>query len=327
MGGVACRVAHLLCPHHRMKAFEQQRGPPTHKALGVHRGADRRSELLVVVVVLRRMAAHEAKLRLERARRASGGGGLQRAQRLPRGAAHLVDQLHLHVGAHIDDELAPLGDDLLNRERLEVDREADGKDDHRALDARRVDFDARERTEADLLLVWVLREPRQVGATVDEALRNLEHEAGLALPARGGGAGRIRESDVTVERGRHEGELDTASHPRRGVGLPEGSWQHATAHAAIHLGRLLKFGKLDQSTVDAVDRRDVLVAARERCGSRREGRYVPAKHGVVLDEERARVEPCGHKLVVLDLVRHPGPSGGLLEPLVGCQRRGNARPR
>ena len=94
-----------------------------------------------------------------------------------------------------------------------------------------------------------LGEPRELSASVDHPLLELEDEA--ASPATC-----IAEGHVAVDCGGHEGSLDAASDAVV-VRLPEHLGQNAPLHAAIELGHPRQLAKLDDARVDAVNGRHV----------------------------------------------------------------------
>ena len=134
---------------------------------------------------------------------------------------------------------------------IDVSRpKADVEDDHRALDPLLEDLEAGERREQDLLLVRVLREPRDLGAAIDDPHLDLEEQPRLAA------ARRVVRGDLAVGRRRHERELDTAADILL-VRLSKLLGEHAAADAAVHLARRRQLAQLDDRRVDRVQRRRV----------------------------------------------------------------------
>mmetsp|Transcript_17139 Transcript_17139/g.57696 ORF Transcript_17139/g.57696 Transcript_17139/m.57696 type:complete len:535 (+) Transcript_17139:124-1728(+) len=209
---------------------------------------------------------------LVRRRLDDGGGDAQQLSlRLCRRLRVELDERYPRVvllGAEVGDdvlcnlaaELVALRDDLLDRERLEVDVEAHLHDQHRLIDGRVHHLEAGKRSEGDLALVRVLREPLHRSAAVDHPHLHLEEHPRLR-PLRA--ARRVELGDVLLERRRHERVLDAAAH-LLGVRPPERLGEHRAADAAVHrLGRH-QLRQLDDRRVDAVKRCRVRVHRRLR---------------------------------------------------------------
>ena len=116
-----------------------------------------------------------------------------------------------------------LAHDLINGERIEVDRGRDAHDEHIAFDMCGLHLQTSERVEEHFLLVRVLRDGRDVGAAVDHALMDLEQNASLFASC-------ITEGYLTVHCSRHEGAFDATAHAK-GVGFVELLWKRFIGHA------------------------------------------------------------------------------------------------
>ena len=152
-----------------------------------------------------------------------------------------------------------LGEHLLDRERVEVDRRPHRHDEHRVLHVVLEELEARQRREQDLLLVRVLAEPREVGAAVDHPHLHLhEHREAAAAAA---ALVRVEHRLVPLLRRRGEAELDAAAvvvlvlahHLAR---------QRAPRDAAEDGAGARELAHLDDGGVDEVERRRVQVAVR-----------------------------------------------------------------
>jgi len=152
--------------------------------------------------------------------------------------------------------------------------------------------------------VRVLRDPAEIGASVDHAHLDLEDDA------RPAGRGCVLHRDVTVKGRRHEGGVHAAAGAVL-VRLPEVVREHAARQAAVHLVHPRKLARLDDHAVDHVDGGDVCVAlaAREILQVGEElGVLLPgsAEVVVVLGVHRPRVQPGGKRLLQQQRVRVRG---------------------
>mmetsp|Transcript_14519 Transcript_14519/g.38360 ORF Transcript_14519/g.38360 Transcript_14519/m.38360 type:complete len:415 (-) Transcript_14519:194-1438(-) len=218
---------------------------------------DGAAQLGVVVVVLGSLRVQRLEHRLELVGHRLHIADL--AQRRPRLIlVEVASEVGEHVGGHVHHHLPPLGNDLLERERVQVDAERALDDHDRAVRARAHHLYAGERPEEDLALVRVLREPADVGATVDHALLHLNNDAHPRAIAR-----RIAHCHRTLKRRAHECRLDAATHTEL-IWLPELIGQRHARDAAVNLGRLGELAELDDRRIDAVQRRGVLVERAHR---------------------------------------------------------------
>eukprot|EP00966_Prymnesium_polylepis_P320313 7376680-Prymnesium_polylepis.1 len=200
-----------------------------------------------------------------------------------------------HVGVHVHHHLPPLGHDLLEGEGAQVDAERALDDHNQAVVARAQHLDAGERPEEDFALVRVLREPRDVGATVDHPLLHLEDDAHPRAVAR-----RVAHRDLALERRTHEGRLDATAHVKL-VGRPELIGQRHARDAAVDLCRLRELAELDDRRVDGVERRRVpvegaqRVVEAERPVHRRKEQIVQRSVSNVLPEDIRRAAELNHR--------------------------------
>eukprot|EP00964_Phaeocystis_antarctica_P022403 scaffold12435_cov69-Phaeocystis_antarctica.AAC.5 len=194
-----------------------------------------------------------------------------------------------------------------------LDSGAEAHDEHVRLGIPALDLQSGVGWEDDTLLVGVLREPAQVGATVDHAHLNLHHARGSLLVPRLG----VSHRHLAIRRARHEGKLDAAV----SLATPELGGQHATSEATVDGLRLGEAAQLDDGAVDAVQRGDISAVAAELLHILKQ--YLarvgppefaePAQHRIVLHEHWPRVEARSLELLhaqLADLL--------LLELLVAC---------
>mmetsp|Transcript_33212 Transcript_33212/g.75071 ORF Transcript_33212/g.75071 Transcript_33212/m.75071 type:complete len:341 (-) Transcript_33212:387-1409(-) len=109
----------------------------------------------------------------------------QTMQGLERGLLHLT--LHKSTLDHVDhiEVCAPhLGNNLLDRQRVQVDTQSRFDHEHRTLHACSKHLDPRERRKDALLLVWVLRYPIELSPTIDHPHLHLEDQSWPASVAR-----------------------------------------------------------------------------------------------------------------------------------------------
>mmetsp|Transcript_391 Transcript_391/g.1175 ORF Transcript_391/g.1175 Transcript_391/m.1175 type:complete len:355 (-) Transcript_391:142-1206(-) len=159
----------------------------------------------------------------------------------------------------------------------------------------------------------VLRQPRDVRAAVHHPHLHLEDDAVAA-------AARVAHGNLAAGGGGHESRLHTTRHAK-GVLLVKVARQRHPRQAAVHLGGHGELARLDDAGVDCVQRRrvavgrrasvdeaqraalvssDLLLSAAERHKLAAEelaaASVASAQDGVVLDKERARVQPPGNQL-------------------------------
>ena len=149
-----------------------------------------------------------------------------------------------------------LRDDLLDRERVQVDRGAHRHNEQPVFDTKLEELESGQRREEHLGLVRVLREPLEVRAAVDEALRDLEHHGRRRLILGGVALGLM-----TLGGRRRKAVLDAATciiHPLVAHLLGHG----AARDAAVDRLNFRELTQLEHRRVDHVQRRRVQVAQR-----------------------------------------------------------------
>ena len=134
-----------------VNAAQDRRSQPDLRDLG-HRVHRPRQVFVVVEKVWREaqealMLAARKPHKLRRLVRQLGRARLQ----------HAAPRLQNCAVGRVAHQLLALRDDLLDRERREVDAEAHADNEHRAVHARRLHLEARQRRKEDLGLVRVLR--------------------------------------------------------------------------------------------------------------------------------------------------------------------------
>mmetsp|Transcript_43924 Transcript_43924/g.129357 ORF Transcript_43924/g.129357 Transcript_43924/m.129357 type:complete len:590 (-) Transcript_43924:23-1792(-) len=216
-----------------LEAFEravQQRQPLVHlhgqldpveddRLLEPERHAHGAREVLVVVVPLgREGVGARLEALFEQHRRGLGVLGL---------LLELLLDLHGHAVAHVHDHLAPLRDDLLECERVEVNGEAHVEHERLDIHLRFPHLETRQRREEDLGLMRVLRDPDQLRAAIGEAHLHLED--------RPRGARAVVHRDRALASRRREAILDAASNALS-VALPDGIGKLGVAHATVDFG-------------------------------------------------------------------------------------------
>ena len=132
-----------------------------------------------------------------------------------------------------------------------------------------------QRPEEHLPFVRVLRQPADVGASIDQAHLRLEDQRGLTL--------RVVLGLRALDGRRGEAKLD-ASTQAEVVLFPELVWEKRPSRAAVDGARDLQLGELDHGRVDAVDGGGVQVALAVALELQLEGRDAAerAEHQVVL---------------------------------------------
>eukprot|EP00966_Prymnesium_polylepis_P336142 7391445-Prymnesium_polylepis.1 len=157
---------------------------------------------------------------------------------------HRVDQRHVRR--------LHLGDDLLQRQVVQVTAETELNHEHAVLVARhRGDLESRQRRKEDLLLSRKLRETTHVSTAIDHPHANLKEDF-LHLVA----LLHVADRHLPLRAGAHERAVHAAHHAH--LLLPELVGQQ-TIHAAIDGGRLGELRQLDDARIDGVDRRRVAV--------------------------------------------------------------------
>ena len=262
------------------------------EVLGGDDGRDALDKRLVIIIPLDVVRERRALVVVEPLPQHLGGRRLD----VGAGAGALERGAHLEAAhvAHVDEQLAPLRDDLLERRRAEVEREADLGDEHGALGAQRAHLARRQRREEHLALVRELREPPDVGAARHEPLPQLKRDGGAAALAG------VVERHRAVGARRHEGEVDAAAHAVL-VALAQRRGEAAPGDAAVDVRGDRQLGELDDGRVERVQRRRVTVAAAELLEALHEEgqlRLQPTKHAIVLDEQRPGIETHRDRLLL-----------------------------
>ena len=213
--------------------------------------------------------------------------------------SELCTNLERHPVADLAQKLRAPADDLLDRERRQVDVETDVEHEHVALHLGARHLQTGQRVEEDLALSRVLREPRDVGAPVDHPHPHRE-EAPRAAATRC-----VRVRHLLVRRRRHKGVLAPTAQPKL-VGRPELVGKHSAGDAPPNALGLGELRQLDDGRIDHVQRRRVQVASKElfdllRVPARLTAPPLdatePTQHLVVTHVQRARVEARAGELL------------------------------